>query len=233
MRKYVLEVKANNAQLLKTLNSKDGEHTKFGEQEEKLLSRIKELNDKCTSKDQSNTNLSNELNNLLVNEEQLKNQNSELDRTVEDLQSKIFLNNQGSSDLQKILIEKDHILRKTKEENKNLTINCEKLANDNSHLQITIVNLKEDIKNYDTNLSQTDAQAKDMIEDYKTTVDILKDQIQSINKQHDDTKKRNDDLKTIVQSKDEDMAQMVIKIEELTNNIASLNSSISDLEKQI
>mmetsp|Transcript_34270 Transcript_34270/g.28918 ORF Transcript_34270/g.28918 Transcript_34270/m.28918 type:complete len:297 (+) Transcript_34270:260-1150(+) len=163
----------------------DQSHNSTQSNENKLMERVKELNVQLVSKDQTNLKLSNDMTNVQKNLSEYSQLNIELEQTIEDYKNRTESVTKGSSELQGMLLEKDAQIKKfmnevkaVKEEKKKVDVNLGQREGENLVLQEKIANLDLEVNNYKNSLESTDEQLNETIDEYKTTIEILKDQIQ-------------------------------------------------------
>lgn len=127
--------------------------------EQKLMVRVKELNDQLVNKDQTNLKLTNDMNVLQLNLNDYSQQNIQLEQTLEDYRNRTESIAQGSSELQNMMLEKDTQIKKymnelktVKEEKNKLSISFSKSEENNSVLQQTIKDLESKISDMQNNL---------------------------------------------------------------------------------
>jgi len=116
LRKFILEQKQEFAELNKKLNSKDSDLNSKSDTEQKLMDRIKELNDMCARKEQNMTKMSNQLNEMMFKEEQLQKQIALLDSQITEWKTKNTQAKESTGELQKMLNDKEALLKKLREE---------------------------------------------------------------------------------------------------------------------
>lgn len=116
LRKFILEQKQEFAELNKKLNSKDSDLNSKSDTEQKLMDRIKELNDMCVRKEQNMTKMSNQLNEMMFKEEQLQKQIALLDSQITEWKTRNTQAKESTGELQKMLNDKEALLKKLREE---------------------------------------------------------------------------------------------------------------------
>jgi len=116
LRRFILEQKQEFASLHQKLNSKDSDLNSKSDTEQKLMDRIKELNEMCNKKEQNMTKMSNQLNEMMFREEELNSQIALLDKQLLEFKGKHNQTKESSIELQKMLSEKETLLKKLKEE---------------------------------------------------------------------------------------------------------------------
>jgi len=140
--------------------------------EQKLMVRVKELNDQLVNKDQTNLKLTNDMNVLQLNLNDYSQQNIQLEQTLEDYRNRTESIAQGSSELQNMMLEKDTQIKKymnelktVKEEKNKLSISFSKSEENNSVLQQTIKDLESKISDMQNNLESKDDQLNQTIDE--------------------------------------------------------------------
>jgi len=140
--------------------------------EQKLMARVKELNDQLVNKDQTNLKLTNDMNVLQLNLNDYSQQNIQLEQTLEDYRNRTESIAQGSSELQNMMLEKDTQIKKymnelktVKEEKNKLSISFSKSEENNSVLQQTIKDLESKISDMQNNLESKDDQFNQTIDE--------------------------------------------------------------------
>jgi predicted nucleic acid-binding Zn-ribbon protein len=140
--------------------------------EQKLMVRVKELNDQLVNKDQTNLKLTNDMNVLQLNLNDYSQQNIQLEQTLEDYRNRTESIAQGSSELQNMMLEKDTQIKKymnelktVKEEKNKLSISLSKSEENNSVLQQTIKDLESKISDMQNNLESKDDQLNQTIDE--------------------------------------------------------------------
>lgn len=140
--------------------------------EQKLMARVKELNDQLVNKDQTNLKLTNDMNVLQLNLNDYSQQNIQLEQTLEDYRNRTESIAQGSSELQNMMLEKDTQIKKymnelktVKEEKNKLSISLSKSEENNSVLQQTIKDLESKISDMQNNLESKDDQLNQTIDE--------------------------------------------------------------------
>lgn len=140
--------------------------------EQKLMVRVKELNDQLVNKDQTNLKLTNDMNVLQLNLNDYSQQNIQLEQTLEDYRNRTESIAQGSSELQNMMLEKDTQIKKymnelktVKEEKNKLSISLSKSEENNSVLQQTIKDLESKISDLQNNLESKDDQLNQTIDE--------------------------------------------------------------------
>lgn len=140
--------------------------------EQKLMARVKELNDQLVNKDQTNLKLTNDMNVLQLNLNDYSQQNIQLEQTLEDYRNRTESIAQGSSELQNMMLEKDTQIKKymnelktVKEEKNKLSISFSKSEENNSVLQQTIKDLESKISDMQNNLESKDDQLNQTIDE--------------------------------------------------------------------
>jgi len=147
LRKFVLEQKNEIQALNQKIDQKDSETQNKSKSETQLMARIKELNEICAGKEQTNLKLSNEINSMMLKEEQFFDQINGLESDLSYSNAQIDKAQKHIIDLEASMKDKDQTSKKLKEENSNLNKNFEKLAQDNQSLVDTINKLKKELQN--------------------------------------------------------------------------------------